>query len=49
MTDKRDIRLNKPQNVRQLLSRIINELYRDEHMDKEKRARVIGYLSNRST
>jgi len=39
-------RINKPQHVQQLMSRLINELESDETMDKEKRARTIGYLAN---
>jgi hypothetical protein len=43
---QRDIRLQKPQHVRRLLNEVINELRHDTAMDKEKRARVLGYLAN---
>jgi len=44
-TPKGNIRLKKPQDVRRLLARIINELIMSEHLSIE-RARVIATLSN---
>lgn len=41
---ERSIRLNKPGDVRRLISRTINELKRDEL--SEGKARAIGYLCN---
>jgi hypothetical protein len=43
---QRDMRLQKPQHVRRLLTEIINEIRHDTAMDKERQARVLGYLSN---
>jgi hypothetical protein len=43
---QRDIRINKPQHVRRLLNEVINEIRHESQMDKEKRARVLGYLAN---
>ncbi|OLO35921.1 hypothetical protein BTR23_16395 [Alkalihalophilus pseudofirmus] len=40
-----NIRLKKPQDVRRLLARVINELMKEEHPSVE-RARVIATLSN---
>ncbi|MEI2428524.1 hypothetical protein V8V54_26470 [Priestia megaterium] len=42
---KGNIRLKKPQDVRRLLARVINELMREEPTSIE-RARVIATLSN---
>ncbi|PEK99496.1 hypothetical protein [Bacillus sp. AFS017336] len=42
---KSNIRLNKPQDVRRLLARVINELMKKEPSSIE-RARVIATLSN---
>lgn len=42
---KGNIRLKKPQDVRRLLARVINELMQDEETSIE-RARVIATLSN---
>ena len=41
---KYDIRLNKPEDVRRLISRTINELKKDEL--SEGKAKTIGYLCN---
>ena len=42
---KGNIRLNRPQDVRRLLARVINELLQEESVSIE-RARVIATLSN---
>ena len=42
----REIRLNKPQDVRRMLQDICNELRHDHDMEREKRARVLGYLGD---
>lgn len=42
----KNIRIEKPQHVRRLLTEVINEIRREDSMDKEKRARVLGYLGN---
>ena len=42
----KNIRIHKPQHVRRLLNEVINEIRHEDDMDKEKRARVLGYLSN---
>ncbi len=42
---KGNIRLNRPQDVRRLLARVINELMQEESVSIE-RARVIATLSN---
>lgn len=44
-TDK-NIRIEKPQHVRRLLTEVINEIRQEKEMDIEKRARVLGYLAN---
>ncbi|MEK5061880.1 hypothetical protein BK126_28540 [Paenibacillus sp. FSL H7-0326] len=42
----RDVRLNKPQDVRRMIAQLINELRRNTSLDPIKRANTIGYLSN---
>lgn len=41
----RDVRLNKPQDVRRMIARLINELNRNTSLDPIKKAHAIGYLS----
>jgi hypothetical protein len=43
--ERRGVRLNKPQDVRRLLQRVINQLMDDREMTNDK-ARVIATLSN---
>ncbi|CAN7768057.1 hypothetical protein LJR153_007347 [Paenibacillus sp. LjRoot153] len=43
---EKNIRIHKPQHVRRLLNEVINEIRHEDSMDKEKRARVLGYLAN---
>lgn len=43
---QKDIRIHKPQHVRRMLNEVINEIRHETLMDKEKRARVLGYLAN---
>lgn len=43
---KTGIRLNKPSDIKRLLTRIINELLQNDQLDKIQRARAIATLSN---
>ncbi|WP_096202088.1 hypothetical protein [Bacillus sp. FJAT-45350] len=43
---KTSVRLKKPQDVRRLLQRVINELLNDEPYMTTEKARVIATLSN---
>lgn len=46
MQYKNDTRLNKPQDVRRMLSRIMNELLKNGTLDPIQKAKALGYLSS---
>jgi hypothetical protein len=41
----RSIRVNKPQDVKRVLTQLLNEIRADEEMDKVHRGRLICYIS----
>jgi hypothetical protein len=41
----RDVRLNKPQDVRRMIAQLVNDLRRNTSLDPIKKAHAIGYLS----